>query len=480
MRANMMPAFPAWQTQIPHLPPPTRLYHLAPIGVGTMQTESLTSYVARLADAHCVRVSTLVHREIGPGVLDHGAVRSLAQRNWTHYSHAINGTEATAQVLVDALQALTGRLELCFLTLLTWSQVVPPLGLLRRERAWCPTCYHEWREQGRPVYESVALGARRGDWLSVPWSRSLAALPGLPESATTLGRRDAARPLRPVRRVARGSTNTPATDLSVGVVGCSSTRRFDRATPAVRARPTKEQLIDAIEHCTAAPPGERRQDVAHAAHVSDSHLWAWRRGHTAPTLPLLLRLCASLGMTPLQLLAPGTAMADDRCPYRRPRTYRRGSRVGRAMATITLPFADTSLRWWVRIFTHLHRCDRLPKRWGIPKERFDASVPTYVHMSWRAGARTVTSRSWRTIRLSLSPCGRSCFRSMLTASLSQPNESGHFCRTVAASARRSPERRGRTLCENLTRTLKQDALPLEPIGQTHRPIMVSAAARLWC
>ena len=338
MRANMMPAFPAWQPHAANLPPPTRLYHLAPIGVGTMQTESLTSYIARLADAHCVRVSTLVHREIGPGVLDHGAVRSLAQQNWTHYSHAINGTEATAQVLVDALQVLTGRLDLCFLTMLTWSPVVPPLGLLRRERAWCPTCYHEWREQGRPVYDPLlwALAAVTGCPLHGHdlWQRCPVCQKAQPPLAV------AARPGHCARcgawlGVAR--THQPpispwASWVAAAVGGLIA------ATPAVRPRPTKEQLIDAIEHCSAAPPGERRQDVAHAAHVSHSHLWAWRRGHTAPTLPLLLRLCGSLGMTPLQLLAPGTAIVDRSLPLSTPTDLPakkpRGPRNGDDHATI--------------------------------------------------------------------------------------------------------------------------------------------------
>jgi len=69
MQGEAPTAFPAWATTVPALPPRTQLYHLEPIGVGTAWTESLTGYIARLADAHCVRVSTLVAREIGPRVV---------------------------------------------------------------------------------------------------------------------------------------------------------------------------------------------------------------------------------------------------------------------------------------------------------------------------------------------------------------------------------------------------------------------------
>ena len=46
------------------MPPRSRLYSLEPIGIGTPQTESLTSYISRLAAAHSVRVRDLVVDEL--------------------------------------------------------------------------------------------------------------------------------------------------------------------------------------------------------------------------------------------------------------------------------------------------------------------------------------------------------------------------------------------------------------------------------
>ena len=43
-------------------PPRSRLYSLEPIGVGTAMVESLTGYVARLAEAHSVSAGDLVGR----------------------------------------------------------------------------------------------------------------------------------------------------------------------------------------------------------------------------------------------------------------------------------------------------------------------------------------------------------------------------------------------------------------------------------
>ena len=60
----MLRAYDAWDTRPLVLPRPTRLYSLAPIGVGTPMVESLTGYVVRLAEAHCVAAGLLYWQEI--------------------------------------------------------------------------------------------------------------------------------------------------------------------------------------------------------------------------------------------------------------------------------------------------------------------------------------------------------------------------------------------------------------------------------
>ena len=55
-----------WDLARPAIPSRSRLYSLEPIGIGTPWTESLASYVSRLADAHTVRVRELVVHELLP------------------------------------------------------------------------------------------------------------------------------------------------------------------------------------------------------------------------------------------------------------------------------------------------------------------------------------------------------------------------------------------------------------------------------
>ena len=52
------------------IPQRSRLYSLEPIGVGTPFTESLSSYLTRLAQEHCVTQKKLIMTEIAPLILN--------------------------------------------------------------------------------------------------------------------------------------------------------------------------------------------------------------------------------------------------------------------------------------------------------------------------------------------------------------------------------------------------------------------------
>ena len=93
-----MQAFDSWDCTPPVLPPRSWLYALAPIGIGTPFVESLSGYVARLAEAHAVSVGDLVGRELSPSVstplisFGRSMRQSRADSHGFHArAHAING-----------------------------------------------------------------------------------------------------------------------------------------------------------------------------------------------------------------------------------------------------------------------------------------------------------------------------------------------------------------------------------------------------
>jgi len=136
-----------WDLQRSAIPSRSRLYSLEPIGIGTPETESLTSYVSRLAEAHSVRVRELVVHELLPSLgrshLADARNANLLTAFWRNETRALNGTQTLARNLVKALEALTGRRDLRFLTLLTWNEVLPRRHRQKPTRAWCPSCFAE-------------------------------------------------------------------------------------------------------------------------------------------------------------------------------------------------------------------------------------------------------------------------------------------------------------------------------------------------
>lgn len=144
------------------LPTRSPLFSLEPIGVGTGFVESLTSYSARLAAAHNVTHACLFGHEVSPLIdrkylrnsetkLDRGAILAASFRT---LARAVNGTGVTARDYISSLEKLTGRTNLCCLTLVTWTNVIPHRNLLKSTKAWCPSCYEEFNE-GNHVFEPL-------------------------------------------------------------------------------------------------------------------------------------------------------------------------------------------------------------------------------------------------------------------------------------------------------------------------------------
>lgn len=137
---------------------PSRLYSLEPIGVGTPYVESLTGYIARLAQEHCVATGILVLSEVAPflkeGYVFHSKDGGLDQI-FANQTRAINGTGIWTVNIIKALESLTLRHNLCCLTMLTWEQVIPKRNLLHPVRAWCPSCYEHWYANKQIIHEPL-------------------------------------------------------------------------------------------------------------------------------------------------------------------------------------------------------------------------------------------------------------------------------------------------------------------------------------
>jgi AraC-like DNA-binding protein len=137
------------------------VYALEPIGIGTAMSESLSSYLIRLAEAHSVGVGDFVGRLLLEIPNPKGSIvtpAALASREGSHgfraCGYAINGTTDRTATWVYALEAATGRCDLRYLTLLSLRSALPQ-QVFRRHRAWCPACFEHWRATGEAIYEPL-------------------------------------------------------------------------------------------------------------------------------------------------------------------------------------------------------------------------------------------------------------------------------------------------------------------------------------
>ncbi len=129
------------------------LYSIEPIGVGTINVESLSSYISRLADAHCVVVGDIMTHLIAPKI-DKKYVKG--GNGFYKSSSAINGHGNIAVNFIEVIGLLTKRTDIEKTTFFNCRELVPFRGLLKPRRHWCPTCFQADLESKHIVYERLS------------------------------------------------------------------------------------------------------------------------------------------------------------------------------------------------------------------------------------------------------------------------------------------------------------------------------------
>ncbi|MEA5603259.1 TniQ family protein [Nostoc sp. UHCC 0252] len=154
MLANGLTTYECWDLKKVSIPSRSRLYQLEPVGIDTSLVESLTGYISRLAEAHCVTPKVLISRELVSFIPKTYRTTNLFEMR--SLTGALNGLGTMAFDLVTVLESMTLRSDLRFLTLLTWTNIFPQRKLLRSRRAWCPYCYEEWySSKDQVIYEPL-------------------------------------------------------------------------------------------------------------------------------------------------------------------------------------------------------------------------------------------------------------------------------------------------------------------------------------
>jgi len=288
------------------------LFRLAPAGLNTPYTERLSCFATRLAGAHRVRVATLVTRELLPRLEKTYLLKGLPANFWKKNVPSINGTQAWAREWIELLETLTGQSELRFLSMITWAEVLPPRGLLRTSRAWCPLCHEEWRLAGAIVYEPLLWALRavtvcpRHQWplcYQCPHQDCRRDLPLMSVQARPgyccycgrwLGQNHKA--------VDGGKSELRAEILQREVWIADAIGSLIAAAPGLTTPPTRERIAKAMTGCIEYETQGNVKAWARKLGVPSSTVQNWQLGRQIPQLETLMHLCHRIGVAPLEFL----------------------------------------------------------------------------------------------------------------------------------------------------------------------------------
>ncbi|MCC2597465.1 helix-turn-helix domain-containing protein [Pusillimonas sp. MFBS29] len=138
--------------------PRSTLHALPPIGLGTSEVESLTSYFCRLANSHACTTNDLakfIIERIEPGRWEtHQGTPGKSRFVW--YQRSISGVGDSALNWAGMLSALTGVATLQQLTLLPLQGCVAAKGLMATRARWCPYCLADDQREGQQPYFRLA------------------------------------------------------------------------------------------------------------------------------------------------------------------------------------------------------------------------------------------------------------------------------------------------------------------------------------
>ncbi|WP_318615883.1 TniQ family protein [Sporosarcina sp. YIM B06819] len=134
------------------------LYSIEPIGIGSVEVESLSSYISRLAAAHCITVGDIMTHLIAPelGKKYINNIVSIGGNGFYKSSSAINGYGIIAEDFIKVIESLTCRKDILETTFVNCRGLVPFRGLLKSSRYWCPSCFQADLESKQTVYERLS------------------------------------------------------------------------------------------------------------------------------------------------------------------------------------------------------------------------------------------------------------------------------------------------------------------------------------
>lgn len=311
MRTGTLFTYDNWDLTQPISPLRSHLYSLQPIGVGTSRVESLTGYVARLANAHCVSPGDLIAHECK------SLVKQPQGKSYLHQVSAsteiLNGTGQMAREFVQVFNRLTLRQDLLYLTFLQWADVLPSKGLLRRFHAWCPACYEEWQENGQQVYIPLLWTLSVISFCPNHHRQLLLQCPHCQRQLPSLAWHS--RPGYCSKCLQWLGSVSKADDLPINPSEleqqswvAKNVEELLAHTPRLVEPPRRVTVARSLSICIAQATEGNITEFAHKVGLLKSAVSQWRSGKALPQLSVLLKVCRAVDTSLTKFLLDPAAL----------------------------------------------------------------------------------------------------------------------------------------------------------------------------
>jgi transcriptional regulator with XRE-family HTH domain len=303
-----------WNMAEVHIPERSILYSPAPIGMGTVLGESLTSYLARLAEAHCVYPGILLREMILPMLEEaeaqgNGSDQHPLWRRDGSGSHLINVTGSRAQAALQILETLTMRTDLRGLSLTALTEVLPLRGLTRSRLAWCPICYEEWQVNEQTVYDpllwkfrEISLCVRHGVSLQTFCPHCARSLPHLAWRSRPGYYPFCAWPLFGEQAERQESIDLETPEFAWQQWASEALGAVVAWLPSVQGSLSRERIRLAANHVVERLAGGNIAAFARFLDLPRNTVENWCQGKRIPEMDMLLRLCYRLNLSLCEIL----------------------------------------------------------------------------------------------------------------------------------------------------------------------------------
>ena len=298
-----------WDMTEVSIPERSILYSPAPIGVGTTLGESLTSYLARLAEAHCVYPGVLLQEMIVPLMGEAEAQGDAPEQHplWRRDgsgSHLINVTDSRGQAAIQVLGTLTMRADLRGLSLTALTEVLPLRGLTRSRLAWCPICYEEWQTNEQVLYDpllwkfrEISVCVRHGVRLQTTCPNCNRSLPHLAWRSRPGYCAFCAWPLFGGHVERQKSINPETPEFVWQQWATEALGALVAQLPSIQGRLRRERIQVVVNHAVDRLADGNIAAFSRLLDLSRNTAENWCQGKRIPELDMLLRLCYRLNLS---------------------------------------------------------------------------------------------------------------------------------------------------------------------------------------